>query len=37
MRATLWGDRGGEATEHFWRGFCFALAFGVVRFAYAHR
>ena len=27
----------GPADEHFWRGFLFAFAFGVVRFAYAHR
>jgi hypothetical protein len=37
IAANLWGEKSGEASEHFWRGFCFALAFGIVRFAYAHR
>ncbi|MBA4188127.1 MAG: hypothetical protein C0467_08925 [Planctomycetaceae bacterium] len=29
--------RESELPHHFWRGFWFALAFGVVRFAYVHR
>jgi hypothetical protein len=32
----LWTSRKGEPAHHFWRGFSFALAFGLVRFAYAH-
>jgi hypothetical protein len=28
---------GRDADQHFWRGCMFAFAFGVVRFAYAHR
>src|SRR5204863_162112 len=31
----VWAPRGQSAGHHFWRGFWFALAFGVVRFAYA--
>ncbi|HJZ60245.1 MAG TPA: hypothetical protein VKE74_35205, partial [Gemmataceae bacterium] len=37
VAANLWGNRGGLPQQHFWRGFCFALAFGVIRFAYVHR
>ena len=33
----IWSARGSSPTHHFWRAFCFALAFGLVRFAYAHR
>jgi len=33
----VWAKRGWGPSHHFWRGFCFALAFGLVRFAYAHR
>ncbi len=33
----VWSARGASPQHHFWRGFCFALAFGLVRFAYAHR
>ena len=33
----VWTSRGWEPSHHFWRGFWFALAFGLVRFAYAHR
>jgi hypothetical protein len=32
-----WVARGVSPRHHFWRGFSFALAFGLVRFAYAHR
>ncbi len=31
----VWAPRGQSAQHHFWRGFVFALAFGLVRFAYA--
>jgi hypothetical protein len=33
----LWSGRGEEAGEHFWRGFWFAMFFGLVRFAYINR
>ena len=33
----VWAARGASPRHHFWRGFCFAMAFGLVRFAYAHR
>lgn len=33
----VWAARGQSPPHHFWRGFWFALAFGLVRFAYAHR
>lgn len=33
----VWTRKKLEPRHHFWRGFWFALAFGVVRFAYAHR
>jgi hypothetical protein len=33
----VWTSRQLMATHHFWRGFWFALAFGLVRFASAHR
>ena len=33
----VWAPRGQSAGHHFWRGFWFALAFGLVRFAYAGR
>ena len=33
----VWTARGQSPQHHFRRGFCFALAFGLVRFAYAHR
>jgi len=32
----LWISKPTEPAHHFWRGFWFALAFGLVRFAYAH-
>src|SRR5205823_6727789 len=32
-----WAAGGYGPRHHFWRGFWFALAFGLVRFAYAHR
>lgn len=35
--AYVWAARGASPRHHFWRGFCFALLFGLVRFAYAHR
>ena len=31
-----WARRGWEPSHHFWRAYWFALAFGVVRFAYSH-
>ena len=37
VAAHVWAARGQSPRHHFWRGFCFALAFGLVRFAYAHR
>ena len=37
VAAYVWSARGQSPRHHFWRGFCFALAFGLVRFAYAHR
>ena len=37
VAAHIWAARGQSPRHHFWRGFCFALAFGLVRFAYAHR
>lgn len=37
VAAYIWSARGQSPRHHFWRGFCFALAFGLVRFAYAHR
>jgi hypothetical protein len=33
----VWSSKGLDAPHHFWRGFWFALLFGLVRFAYAHR
>jgi hypothetical protein len=33
----VWAAGGFSPRHHFWRGFWFALAFGLVRFAYAHR
>ena len=33
----VWAAGQWPPRHHFWRGFCFALAFGIVRFAYAHR
>lgn len=33
----VWAPRGQRAGHHFWRGFCFALLFGVVRFAFGKR
>jgi hypothetical protein len=33
----VWAAGGYGPRHHFWRGFVFALAFGLVRFAYAHR
>jgi hypothetical protein len=33
----VWAPRGPSAGHHFWRGFWFALVFGLVRFAYAGR
>ncbi len=33
----MWVQRGWAPSHHFWRGFWFALAFGLVRFAYIHR
>lgn len=37
VAAFVWAARGQSPRHHFWRGFCFALAFGLARFAYAHR
>jgi hypothetical protein len=37
LAASLWSSRGWEPSHHFWRGFWFALFFGLVRFAYLHR
>jgi hypothetical protein len=37
VAAHVWAARGASPRHHFWRGFWFALAFGLVRFAYAHR
>ena len=31
--AHVWSARGTDPRTHFWRGFAFALAFGLVRFA----
>jgi hypothetical protein len=31
----VWSARGQSPQHHFWRAFCFALAFGLIRFAYA--
>lgn len=33
----VWAPKGQSASHHFWRGFCFALLFGIVRFAFARR
>jgi hypothetical protein len=33
----VWAVGGYRPRHHFWRAFVFALAFGVARFAYAHR
>lgn len=33
----LWTHRGWVPSHHFWRAFCFALGFGLVRFVYIHR
>ena len=35
LAAGLWDGRG--AARHFWRGFWFAMLFGLVRFAYISR
>ena len=37
VAAFVWAPRGQSAAHHGWRGFWFALAFGLVRFAYAGR
>ena len=37
VSAYVWTTRGQNPGHHFWRGFWFALLFGVIRFAYAHR
>jgi hypothetical protein len=37
VAAFVWSARGQSPQHHFWRGFWFALAFGLVRFAYAGR
>lgn len=37
IAAFVWSARGQSPRHHFWRGFWFALLFGLVRFAYAHR
>ncbi|MBN9118139.1 MAG: hypothetical protein J0I06_03070 [Planctomycetes bacterium] len=37
VAAFVWAARGQSPWHHFWRGFWFALAFGLVRFAYAGR
>jgi hypothetical protein len=37
IAARVWAPHGQSAGHHGWRGFWFALAFGLVRFAYAHR
>jgi hypothetical protein len=33
----FYAPRGQSASHHFWRGFCFALLFGIVRFAFGKR
>jgi hypothetical protein len=33
----VWTSKGQAPSHHFWRGFWFALFFGLVRFAYASR
>lgn len=33
----VYAPKGQSASHHFWRGFCFALLFGVVRFAFGKR
>jgi hypothetical protein len=33
----VWTAKGWEPAHHFWRAFWFALLFGLVRFAFAHR
>jgi hypothetical protein len=37
VAAFVWTARGQSPQHHFWRGFWFALLFGLVRFAYIHR
>ncbi len=37
VAAYVWSARGQSPQHHFWRGFWFALVFGLVRFAYAGR
>jgi hypothetical protein len=37
IAAQIWSARGASPWHHFWRGFWFALLFGLTRFAYAHR
>lgn len=37
IAAFVWSARGQSPRHHFWRAFWFALLFGVIRFAYAHR
>jgi hypothetical protein len=37
VAAQIWAARGASPKHHFWRGFWFALLFGLTRFAYAHR
>jgi hypothetical protein len=34
LAANLWAGRGWNPAHHFWRGFWFAMLFGLVRFAY---
>lgn len=33
----VYAPKGQSASHHFWRGFCFALVFGIVRFAFGKR
>jgi hypothetical protein len=37
VASQIWAARGASPRHHFWRGFWFALLFGLTRFAYAHR
>jgi hypothetical protein len=37
VAANIWPAGKQHPVRHFWRAFWFALAFGLVRFAYAHR
>lgn len=37
IAANVWSRDRRDPRHHFWRGFCFALLFAIVRFAYVHR